>query len=342
MYSRLTLTSQTEHPQVRAQRGGHFLTDETVAGSANQGEVAPSEPENTTAGGPSTDDPRGSLREFRKNLLIWVAIGFLAPAPLLLWLLHRTGSLEGSVFTVRGTLPVKLVSAFFIWLATWVVARREKRSMSDYGIPARQAFGLRFWEGCLWAFATLSSVLLLLSVKGDFRIESVVLSGAAITRYALAWGAVFVAVAVSEEFAFRGYWLFALARRIRFWKAAVFLSTVFAVAHLGNHGENMLGIVQVFAIGMLFCLMVRRTGTLWFALGFHAAWDWAETFFYGTPDSGLLGDGRLLNSSVQGPNWLSGGSAGPEGSVLAFLMILVCGALIHVRFPRAVYPDQPS
>jgi uncharacterized protein len=88
--------------------------------------------------------------------------------------------------------------------------------------------------------------------------------------------------------------------------------------------------------------MIRRTGTLWFAVGYHAAWDWAETFFYGTPDSGLLGAGRFLNSSSHGPNWLTGGSAGPEGSVFAFLVLVLCALLIHLRFPNANYPDRPA
>lgn len=148
-------------------------------------------------------------------------------------------------------------------------------------------------------------------------------------------------VSLNEEFAFRGYWLFSTSRRIRFWPAALFLSGVFGIAHLGNHGENVLGILQVVVTGLLFCLMIQRTGNLWFAIGFHAAWDWAETFFYGTPDSGLLGVGRLLNTSVRGPNWLTGGSAGPEGSIFAFAILLLCALLIHVRFPKAIYPDRP-
>jgi len=93
---------------------------------------------------------------------------------------------------------------------------------------------------------------------------------------------------------------------------------------------------------MLFCFTIRRTGSLWFALGFHAAWDWAETYFYGTPDSGLLGVGRLLNSSVGGPDWLTGASAGPEGSVIGLLVLLACAVLIHYRFPSVRFPDQPD
>jgi uncharacterized protein len=149
-------------------------------------------------------------------------------------------------------------------------------------------------------------------------------------------------VGISEEFAFRGYLLFLGARRARFWRASVATSIGFAVAHIPNPGESLLGILQVLAIGLLFCLTIRRTGSLWFAVGFHAAWDWAQTFFYGTADSGLVGEGHFLNSSAQGPDWLTGVSAGPEGSVFALLVLLICAFLIHWRFPKAIYPDRPA
>jgi CAAX protease family protein len=246
-----------------------------------------------------------------------------------------------SALTVGSELPLKAISAFFVSLATWVVSRVEKRPLDDYGIPPRLAFGKRFWEGSLWGFAMLSLILLLLRVSGHFQLDSVALTGSAVFVYAFAWALTFLAVALHEEFAFRGYWLFAASKRFRFWPAALFLSVVFAIAHLGNKGENVLGILQVVATGLLFCFTIRRTGNLWFAVGFHAAWDWAETFFYGTPDSGLLGVGRLLNTSAHGTDWLTGGSAGPEGSVIALLALMFCALLIHFRFPKAIYPDRP-
>ncbi len=252
-----------------------------------------------------------------------------------------TGKSDSTAFTVQHELPFKAVMTFFVALATWIVSRIEKRPLDDYGLPLRQAFGKKFWEGMIWGFAMLSAILLLLRVTGHFQIDSVALTGSSIYRWAGAWGATFLCVSLSEELAFRGYWLFTMARRIRFWRAALFLSAIFGVAHLGNPGENVLGILQVVATGLLFCFMIRRTGTLWFAIGFHAAWDWAETFFYGTPDSGLLGVGRFLNTSAQGPAWLTGGSAGPEGSIFAIVILLLCALLIHVRFPRAIYPDRP-
>jgi len=285
----------------------------------------------------SVAQPKPWGRADRIRLLTWVAIAFLLPAPFLLTLNQGT-----SVLTIQRELRSKAVAVFFVLLATWITSRKEKRPLDDYGIPLRQALGRRFWEGSVWGFAMLSAILLILHISGHFRIDSVALAGGAIIRYALGWAVAFLGVAIGEEFAFRGYWLFSMSRRIHFWPAALFLSAIFGVAHLGNHGENVLGILQVVATGLLFCLTIRRTGNLWFAVGFHAAWDWTETFFYGTPDSGLLGVGRLLNSSVQGPTWLTGGSAGPEGSVIALFVLLLCAFLIHLRFPHAIYPDRPA
>jgi len=273
--------------------------------------------------------PAVPVRADRNRLLLWVGIAFIFPG-LLVFALHLQGNRSNPVFGVRSELPIKAWFAFCVALATWIVSRMEKRPLSDYGIPPRGIFGLRFWEGCLWGFAMLSAILLILRATGHFQIDSVALPG----------GAVFLAVPVHEEFAFRGYWLFSFARRLGFWHSALFTSLVFGAAHLGNPNENDLGILQVVVIGLLSCLMIRRTGTLWFPLGFHAAWDWAETFFYGTPDSGLLGVGRYLNTSAQGPTWLTGGSAGPEGSVIAFLVLLLCALLVHLRFPKAAYPDR--
>ena len=287
-----------------------------------------------------TAQPKPWGRADRNRLLVWVGLGFILPIPFV-WALHRWIKPAGSVFTIQSELPTKAIISFFVILATWIVSRMEKRPLDDYGIPPRQAFGKRFWEGSLWGFAALSALLLILHLSGHFQIDSVALSGGAVFRYALGWAVVFLAVSVSEELGFRGYWLFSFSRRIRFWPAAIFTSVVFGAAHLGNPGENVLGILQVVAVGLLLCFTLRRTGNLWFALGFHAAWDWAETFFYGTPDSGVLGVGRYLNTSVQGPNWLTGGSAGPEGSLLVFIVFALCALLIHFRFPKVTYPDRP-
>jgi uncharacterized protein len=255
----------------------------------------------------------GDIR--RKDIFIWVIVSFVVPG-VFVYLFHHKLEPDSSILSLHGELPMKLVQAFFVALGTYVVSRLENRPLAAYGVPPREAFGARFWEGCVWGFAMLSLVLLVIRLTGHFQIDSVALSGGAILKYGLGWALAFYGVAISEEFIFRGYLLFLYTRRLHFWWGALILSCLFGVAHLGNPNEN--------------------------AVGFHMIWDWAQTFFYGTPDSGLLGVGRLLNSSSVGPKWLTGGSAGPEGSIVAFIVLLLFALLVHLRFPNALYPDAPT
>ncbi len=272
-------------------------------------------------------------RADRIHLLIWSGVGLVLPGAIQ-YLFSSWFAQSSSLWSPGIELRSRGMTALFFILATWVVSRLEKRSLSDYGIPVKGALGFRF--------AMLSLLLLLLCVMGHFQIVSVALSRAEFLHYSCAWALVFLCVAITEEFAFRGYLLFVVSRRIRFWPGAVALSIGFAIAHFPNSGETVVGILQVLGTGLLFCFIVRRTGNLWFALGYHACWDWAQTFFYGTPDSGILGRGYFLNSTSRGPGWFAGGSAGPEGSIFALLILLLAALLIHLRFPNAVYPDRPT
>jgi len=210
----------------------------------------------------------------------------------------------------------------------------EKRPFGDYGLPRRWAFGKSFWVGMLGGIAAITALMLAIGGVGDFSLGRVVLHGARILKFAAFWGAFFVIVGFFEEFLLRGYSQFTLTQGIGFWPAALLLSTIFASLHFGNPGETWVGLLAVAAIGLFFCLTLRRTGNLWFAVGFHASWDWGESYLYSVPDSGGMSPGHLLHSSFHGSRWLTGGSVGPEGSVLLFVVL----ALAWVAFDR-VYPE---
>jgi len=108
-----------------------------------------------------------------------------------------------------------------------------------------------------------------------------------------------------------------------FWQAAWVTSTLFGFIHTGNNGENWIGIFAAAAIGFAFCVSVRVTGSAWWAIGCHAAWDWAETYFYGAADSGNVASGHYLSTSPAGAVLWSGGTDGPEGSLLVLPIILL-------------------
>jgi membrane protease YdiL (CAAX protease family) len=216
-----------------------------------------------------------------------------------------------------------------------VLACVERRRWGVYGLPGTLAFGKLLWVGAAWGFAAISLLMFALYGLHAFSFGHVALHGARMARFAAFWTLMFLLVGLYEEFLLRGYSQFTLKRGIGFWPAAVVLSSGFALLHWRNDGESWAGLLAVAAIGLFFCLTLRRTGNLWFAVGFHAAWDWGETYFYSVPDSGMVAQGHLLSSSLRGPRWLSGGSVGPEGSVLCFVVI----AIVWVAFER-MYPAR--
>lgn len=130
----------------------------------------------------------------------------------------------------------------------------------------------------------------------------------------------------------------------KFWQAAWATSTVFGFIHVTNSGENWVGIFAAAGIGFVFCLSVWVTGSVWWAIGCHAAWDWAETFFYGTADSGLVPKGHFLTTAPAGNIFWSGGTVGPEGSVLILpiLLLFVLALLLIYGRKRAVALPEPA
>jgi uncharacterized protein len=143
---------------------------------------------------------------------------------------------------------------------------------------------------------------------------------------------------LAENLAVMGYPLFRLASDTGWVPASLLVGLLFAAAHLGNSGENPLGIASVFLVGVLFATTIRLTGDLWLSVGIHAGAVLAEDLVFSVPDSGAVYTGHLLVSQLTGPAWLSGGDAGPEGSVLAlpvFALMLVLLWIVYRRRPAA-------
>lgn len=127
-----------------------------------------------------------------------------------------------------------------------------------------------------------------------------------------------------------------------FWYAAWVTSTLFGFGHTGNNGENWIGIFAAGAIGFVFCVSVRVTGSAWWAIGCHAAWDWAETYFYGTADSGMVAKGHYLSTSPAGAAFWSGGTDGPEGSVLVLGIIVLLLLAVLALYGRRKPAELPA
>jgi membrane protease YdiL (CAAX protease family) len=277
--------------------------------------------------------PYGLRAGWRLVLFILVfAIAALAVSPAGFLLRSRLQiDVAPLVREVLGMVPV--------FLATWVMSRVDHRRFSSYGLGAANRFR-NLAAGGACGFLAISVLIALLFVARSAEFHTPDLHGLLpIVSWGAYWMVFFIGVAFGEEMLTRGYPLYAVSEGIGFWPAAILFSLVFGLGHLGNRGESYAGIANAMVAGLMFAYSLKWTGSLWWAIGAHFAWDWGQTFFFGVADSGITARHHLLSVAPAGPAWLSGGATGPEGSVLALPVLLSLAAAVRFTAPRVGTPE---
>jgi hypothetical protein len=265
---------------------------------------------------------------FREMFL--VAVSFVSP-----------GALSAGLMSPVAVLIFECVSVVLVLAATWIMALVEGRRVAVYGYQGRTRL-VRFLYGCVWGFIALSGLVFVLSKSHLLAFDAGHLHGLAAWKYGLIWLLTFVLTGIFEESLLRGYLQYTLTRGIGFWWGALLMSIIFGAIHGSNKGESPVGLFSAGAAGLVFCLSLWYTGSLWWAIGFHATWDWAQTFFYGTPDSGMIARGHLMSEHPVGPLLWSGGPTGPEGSlyIVPLLLIMALAMWLWWRRRGATAPYQ--
>ena len=242
-------------------------------------------------------------------------------------------------FTWSSMLLNYLVDFAFVAAIAWLMSRIERQPFASYGLPAVSNAGSLLWKGAVWGFVPSVLILVPIYLAGGCTFYGLALHGRELVLYAIAWAIAMLALGFAEEFLFRGYALKTLAEGIGFWPAAILLSSIFGLVHLiFKPHEDWIDPVSVSLYGLFWCLTLRRTGSLWFAVGFHAASDYADMIVFAEPNSGNDGKpipGHLLDLRFHGPDWLTGGPRGTEASLLVFVVL----AGLFYFFNRA-YPAK--
>jgi membrane protease YdiL (CAAX protease family) len=287
-------------------------------------------------------NPRGLRSGWRLLIFvgIFVALGFAVDRTI-----HRLPFFARLIqlpdFHPVGLAYAEVEALVQVWTATWVMARIERRRFADYGIPARP-FGGEFWEGTLWGIASTTLLIGLIAVSGGYRIVALNVHGSGLWYFTALWLVANLLIGFSEELQFRAYLLTTLADGIGFWAAAVLLSIGFGALHyfLKPH-ERWEDFASTGLLGLFMCATLRRTGSLAFAIGFHAAFDFANLFVWSGQNGGQWPVGRLFETRWPGPLWLTGGPLGPEASWMVFPVIALLFALLNRRYPQARFIALP-
>jgi uncharacterized protein len=143
-----------------------------------------------------------------------------------------------------------------------------------------------------------------------------------------------VLVAISEETVFRGYILQNLMLSVNRWIALAISSLLFALFHAGNPNTTWLALLNIFLSGLVIGLFYVHNRNLWFAIAFHFSWNFFLGSVLGFEVSGLPLN-SLLEQSIEGPQWLTGGDFGLEGSVLDGVFSVVVFILLFMKLRAA-------
>jgi len=243
----------------------------------------------------------------------------------------------------------EVIPFFAVLLVAWIMSKIEGRANGVYGLGGRYKVQ-HFLAGLGWGVACLSLLVFALREAGFLVFDSRLLRGGDILRYGAVWLIAFLFVGLFEEYVMRGYLQYTVARGLAgfyrwafrsrnsvslgYWSSALLISCLFGLGHGKNPGESPIGLVAAGFVGLVFCLSLWRTGSLWWAIGMHAGWDWAQSFLYGVPDSGGMVAHHLMATRHLGKTLLSGGTTGPEGSILVLPVLLLITLIIVFTLPQ--------
>ena len=135
----------------------------------------------------------------------------------------------------------------------------------------------------------------------------------------------------AEELMFRGYLLGVIRLNREDWGAVLISAGIFAAIHLLNPGMTMFGCLRLFISGVVLGLMVCRCKSLWMAIAFHTAWNYAQTFVFGLPVAGMVSEKAIFRISAVHSSLFYDAVAGVEGCLPAFLTELaLCFAILFM------------
>lgn len=230
-------------------------------------------------------------------------------------------------------------------LVAFALTRVERRTLSWFGFPWRWKVLEPFSWGLLTGGGMITVVMGIAMLSGRASIGGLALHGWELLRYLCLWAGAMILVGFGEEQFYRGYALRALAGGMGFWPAAVLTSILFGAVHyILKPLETVADILNIMLLGLFICFSIRRSGTIWFGIGFHAAFDFFALSLYGAPNTG--NDGlplakHILQTHIAGPAWLTGGPQGLEASWL--LVPLLAGvAWLFNRYQPATRYELPE
>ncbi|MFQ6091036.1 MAG: type II CAAX prenyl endopeptidase Rce1 family protein [Candidatus Bipolaricaulia bacterium] len=269
------------------------------------------------------------------RLLLFVALLFLLftilTAPLARFFLPPKGAETPQA--MRTSLLLDGYLLLPLLLASWLMTRYiDRRPFASLGLDLKGPWGREFLIGALIGLAMGGAYLVAGLLAGSVRLGW----GRPSWGLAALIGSLLLA-AFFEETLFHGYPFQTLIEGLGPYPALFLISVVFSLFHRANPHFSLLGSINIGLAGLLLGVGLLRTRALWLPIGIHFSWNLFQALF-SFPISGLELGGGPFQAEPGGPELLSGGPFGPEGSIIATIVFSL--AIVVIVLYKGIRPSE--
>ncbi|WP_332878889.1 CPBP family intramembrane glutamic endopeptidase [Massilia sp. S19_KUP03_FR1] len=262
---------------------------------------------------------RGVTR-FSSVRIVLAMLAVCIPVALVLILSHQIPDRA-----LRAFWPPLLAAALGLVGYIAYVRRIERRAVTELHGPAQ---GIELGAGLALGTLLFLGAVGIVALAGDFDVI-----GTANWRACAKAFTDMMFVALIEEILFRGV-IFRLCERSQgTWLAIVISALLFGLAHLPNEGMTAFAVGNTVIAGVMFAAAYLQSRRLWLPIGLHFSWNFVSDGVLSLPTSGNAAHG-LLQLRLTGPDWLTGGAYGLEGSVVTLILMTVVSAILLLRAMR--------
>lgn len=240
---------------------------------------------------------------------------------------------EGALYHLMTFLPSVVGVVVAVWVLSGLIGRRPWKD-TPFGFTRwAQDTAIGFVAGML----LLSMVALVLWLTGHYTVLGWTdLGTTTVAAFLLTNLVFFLGVSVVEESLFRAG-MFDIIEQWWGSAAALLVSAIlFGLVHLGNEQATVIGAVAIILeAGILLGAVYMLTRRLWMVIGIHWSWNFFQGPVYGSVISGSSDTQTgLLDVTMQGSHWMTGGVFGFEASVVAIVLATGSGVWVLVRAIR--------
>jgi membrane protease YdiL (CAAX protease family) len=222
---------------------------------------------------------------------------------------------------------------FILLLFIFWVKVIEKNSLSSIGFVKRKWLKYLGW-GILLSLLQMGVIALVYQVCGIGTFELNELSLEPIL-FILGLFPFWLLQGGTEEVATRGWLLTRIAARTNLPLAIGISSSLFGILHLGNSGVTFISLLNIVLDGVLAGLLLIYTDSIWLVVAQHGTWNYVQGNLLGFQVSGTGADASIFSFTMgSGPDWLTGGEFGAEGSIITTLVLLLSVVMVYLLGER--------